>query len=124
VDVFSADENGKMLEVFDVPEGCSDLAGFESWRRTVWGSETVKSLGAQFFPQLAEDDLYVAPDQVQSFIEDCALLRSNLGLISRGAAASAVGRELDQEDVVSRRLANIEDAAARALAVGAGVVIW
>lgn len=124
VGVFTADENGKMLEVFDVPEGSSNLAGFESWRRTVWGSEAVRSLGAQFFPQLAKDDLYVYPDQVQGFIEECALLRSNLSLISRGSAASALDRELDQEEVVSWRLANIEDAAARALAVGAGVVIW
>lgn len=67
--------------VFDTPESCSDLAGFESWRKTV-------------------------------------------GLISRDSAASALGREVDQEEVVSRRLANIEDAAARAQRVGGGVVVW
>ncbi len=124
MDVFSVDENGKMLEVCDVPEGCSDLAGFESWRMTVWGSDAVRALSAQFFPRLAEADLYVAPGQVQSFLEECALLRSNLGVISQGSAASALGRELDQEEVVSWRLANIEAAAQRALRVGGGVVVW
>ncbi|WP_167407339.1 hypothetical protein [Streptomyces swartbergensis] len=43
--------------VLDVPEGCADSAGFESWRRTVWGSETVRSPSARFLPVLAESDL-------------------------------------------------------------------
>ena len=123
MDVFSVDENGKMHEVFDVPEGCSDLAGFESWRTKVWGSEAVRGLGAQFFPQLAESDLYVAPDQVQSFIEECALLRGSLSLIARRPEGPEDPDERFLEQI-SRRLANVEDAASRARAVGAGVVIW
>lgn len=124
VDVFVVGDDGKW-DVLDVPEGCSDLAGFESWRRTVWGSEAVRSLGARFFPVLASEDiLEIWPGELSAFVEECALLRSNLGLISRDAAASAVGRELDQEEAVSRRLTNIEDAAARAQRVGGGVVVW
>jgi hypothetical protein len=43
VDVFVRDANGEW-RVLDVPEGCDDSAGFEAWRRTVWGSEAVRSL--------------------------------------------------------------------------------
>ncbi|MFJ8468439.1 hypothetical protein [Streptomyces swartbergensis] len=58
VDVFVRDADGEW-RVPDVPEGCADSAGFESWRRTVWGSETVRSLGARHLPVLAESNLLV-----------------------------------------------------------------
>ena len=64
-------------EVLDVPEGVSDLAGFESWRTTVWGSEAVRSLGAEFFPVLATGDLTVPPEQVPDFRRECAALRAD-----------------------------------------------
>jgi hypothetical protein len=116
VDVFLGDADGKMLKVIDTPEGASDLAGFESWRRTVWGSGTVRSLGARFFPQLANSDLYVDADEMPAFIEECTLLRGHLAMI-----AEAGGSGLD---TVSFRLGNIEAAAARALELGACVVVW
>jgi len=115
VHVYLADANGKMRDVLDTPEGTSDLAGFESWRITVWGSETVRSLGARFFPQLADRDLYVPADQLAAFVEECALLRRDVTLIAGQNAA---------EEQVSFRLGNIEAAAARALDLGACVVIW
>lgn len=122
VDVFVTGADDKM-QVLDVPDGCSDLAGFESWRTTVWGSPAVRSLGATFFPQLAQGDLYVAADEVPGFVAECALLRGGLELVARRADGPV---EADQRLVeqVSQRLANIEAAAVRARAVGAGVVIW
>ncbi|MFE7395037.1 hypothetical protein ACFU9K_49015, partial [Streptomyces sp. NPDC057582] len=64
--VFVVDADGKR-QVLEVPEGCSDLAGFERWRTSVWGSEVVRSLGATFFPVLADADLQVAAGQVPEF---------------------------------------------------------
>ncbi|MFI6856229.1 hypothetical protein [Streptomyces sp. NPDC050416] len=64
VDVFVRDTDGEW-RVLDVPEGCSDSAGFEAWRRTVWGSEAVRSLGARHLPVLAEDNLFVEADEVR-----------------------------------------------------------
>ncbi|MFB8237547.1 hypothetical protein ACFC58_13445 [Kitasatospora purpeofusca] len=84
VHVFVVGEDGKR-NLLDVPEGSSDLAGFERWRTSVWGSEVVRSLGATFFPVLAGGDLTVAPDQVADFLDECALIRSNLELVAAGA---------------------------------------
>lgn len=122
VDVFIPGEDGAMKEVLDVPEGCSDLAGFESWRTDVWGSEAMRSLGARFFPVLADADLKVAPGQVPDFRRECVLVRSNLDLLAR--RADPAGSHAEYVWQISERLANIEDAAMRAERIGAGVVIW
>jgi hypothetical protein len=121
VDVFVVGEDGH-IDVLPVPDGCSDLAGFERWRTTVWGSEAVRSLGATYFPVLADGDLDVAPDQVADFRAECALIRDNIELIAAGDcprhdhAAHVEG--------IAYRLKNIEDAAVRAQELGGGVRIW
>ncbi|MFB7454869.1 hypothetical protein [Streptomyces sp. NPDC056194] len=81
VDVFVVGGNGK-IDVLDTPEGCSDLAGFESWRTSVWGSEAVRSLGASFFPVLANEDLTVFPDHVTDLLAECAVVRNNLEAVA------------------------------------------
>jgi hypothetical protein len=122
--VFAPGEGGRK-EVLDTPAGSGDLAGFESWRTTVWGSDAVRRLGCRLFPVLATGDLTVAPDQVAEFLRECALLRANLTVV---APHPNPNRPQDQHaetiDTVSVRLANIEAAAARAHASGHGVVIW
>ncbi|MGF1426092.1 hypothetical protein [Kitasatospora sp. LaBMicrA B282] len=122
MDVFLVDQGGR-LKVLDVPVGASDLAGPERWRTIVWGSETVRSLGARFFPVLATgDQLAVAPDQVPAFLDECALLRANLELVARAAdSAKPLDRSVQQ---ISARLRNIEHACARAEQAAGGVLIW
>ncbi|GAB3427973.1 hypothetical protein [Flindersiella endophytica] len=120
VDVFVYAEDGQ-LEVLDTPEGCQDLAGFESWRTTVWGSEVVRSLGARFFPLLAEGDLTVEPSQVPAFLRECALLRVSIEQIA--AADPTKDRDRYREQI-SVRLANIQIAAGRAIGAGGGVLVW
>ncbi|MFE5817239.1 hypothetical protein [Streptomyces sp. NPDC056479] len=121
VDVFLRDPNGEW-RVLDVPEGCDDSAGFEVWRETVWGSGTVRSLGARFLPGLAGDDLYVEADEVPDFLDEVALLRANLELI---ATTTRRPRELpEHRGQIERRLDNIEASALRAREVGGGVLIW
>jgi hypothetical protein len=121
VDVFVVGADGAR-QVLDVPDGCSDLAGFESWRTRVWGAEVVRSLGARFFPVLADADLYVEPEQVPAFLCECVLLRENLEEIVSGTDPVRTVEELRHQ--ISERLTNIEDAAGRAQAVGGGVLIW
>ncbi|MGW1373081.1 hypothetical protein ACWD6P_02220 [Streptomyces sp. NPDC002446] len=121
VDVFVVGADGEP-QVQDVPDGCSDAAGFESWRTRVWGAEVVRSLGAVFLPVLAEADLQVEPEQVPAFLRECLLLRENL---ERIAADTEDVRTIEEHrGVISVRLAIIEDAARRASAMGGGVLIW
>ncbi|WP_431683438.1 hypothetical protein [Kitasatospora sp. KL5] len=121
VDVFVTGADGR-TEVLDVPEGVSDLAGFESWRTTVWGSEAVRSLGTEFFPVLATGDLRVAAEQVPDFRRECAALRADLERVARGADSAKAPEEHVRQ--ISARLRNIEDACDRARAVGGGVLVW
>ncbi|WP_189925417.1 hypothetical protein [Kitasatospora xanthocidica] len=121
VDVFTADENGES-RFLDVPKGSSDLAGFESWRTTVWGSDTVRSLGARFFPQLAGDDLRVPPEDVPEFIEEALLLQSNIeSIAARMDSPKPVAQRVGE---IAGRLNNILDAAHRASRIRGGVQIW
>ncbi|MFI8830805.1 hypothetical protein ACIGPN_07235 [Streptomyces afghaniensis] len=121
VDVFVRDANGEG-RLLDVPEGCSDSAGFESWRRTVWGSEAVRSLGARHLPVLAEDNLFVEAGEVPGFLREVALLRANLELI---AATTERPRGIaERRHQLDSRLRNIEATALRALESGGGVLIW
>ncbi|MET7569872.1 hypothetical protein ABZT04_15425 [Streptomyces sp. NPDC005492] len=115
VDVFLRDADGRW-NVLDVPEGCNDSAGFENWRETVWGSPTVRALGATHFPVLASSDLYVEASDVPEFLREVELVRANLDAVAAGAGERA--------DLVGSRLDNIEEAALRAREIGGGVLIW
>ncbi|MEU0433552.1 hypothetical protein ABZ153_18315 [Streptomyces sp. NPDC006290] len=121
VDVFVVGDDGQ-VDVLDVPEGSSDLAGFERWRTSVCGSDAVRSLGASFFPALAGGDLKVFPDQVTDFLAECALIRNNLEVVAPRTDPSKTHAEYAGQ--ISERLRNIEDAAERAQAVAGGVLIW
>ncbi len=121
VDVFVVGDDGE-VNLLDVPDGCSDMAGFESWRREVWGSAVVRSLGARFFPELAVGDLTVAPDQLSDFLVECALIRSNLETVTPRRDPAL--RDEGYIRTVSARLANIEAAAGRARGCGGGVIVW
>jgi len=128
------------MDILDEPAGVSCLAGFESWRHDVWGSERVRALGAEFFPRLAHEDLYIAQEQIEQFQRECRLLRENIEIVAFGTGPlnpkatyfiAAAKRSVDPPDshaafleTVSKRLANIEAAVQRAVDVEGGVVIW
>ncbi|XVQ09869.1 hypothetical protein ACQP1W_46375 [Spirillospora sp. CA-255316] len=115
VHAFVMDDGGEM-SLLDADEPGSDLAGFESTRGDLWGSEIVRSLGTRFLPTLDGGDLYVMPEDVDEFLAECELVRANV------AAIAATTRY--QDDYISRRLGNIIAAAHRAKAVEGGVLIW
>ncbi|WP_205633281.1 hypothetical protein [Mycobacteroides immunogenum] len=123
MDVFIIRDDDDFV-VLDVPEGVSDLAGFESWRRTIWGSDTVRSLGAEFLPQLkCESWVRIPPHKVWGFMEEIALLQNNLELIAmrQGDARKSFVQNVYE---IGSRLNNFHAAAQRALSIRGGVIIW
>jgi hypothetical protein len=121
VEVFVLDENGD-THFLDTPDCCENLAGFESWRTSVWGSEAVRALDLRFFPVLATGDLTVTPDEVPDFVVETKIFRANLADIAPDGDEHHT-REWFL-DTISQRLANIQIAAGRALGVGGGIRVW
>ncbi|MEU1476497.1 hypothetical protein [Streptomyces sp. NPDC005760] len=121
VEVFVREPDGK-LRILDVPEGVYQSGGFESWRKTVWGSEFVRSLGARFLPVLAADDLYVEAADVPEFRREVALLRSRLDEVAEGTQRPRTLKE--HRDDLDTRLRIIEESIRKALESGGGVLIW
>jgi len=105
------------FRLVDGPEGGSDLAGFESARTKLWGSEAVVELGAVFFPQLREGDLYVQPEEVTAFRAECEVLAAHAEVLL--TRASGYG-----EGYIATRLQNITNAANHAAKIGGGILIW
>ncbi|MGW7255929.1 hypothetical protein [Streptomyces sp. NPDC054834] len=85
----------KEFEVLGTPDGCNDSAGFESWRRKVWGSDVARPLGARYLPLLDGDRMEVPTAQLPLFLEEIALLRARMDVI-----CAAV--ELRPSHIVSR----------------------
>ncbi|MFF0295982.1 hypothetical protein ACFYST_20915 [Kitasatospora sp. NPDC004614] len=92
------------------------LAGFESTRKRLWGSEAMRDLGARFFPRLDGYDLYAEPDEIDEFLAECDLVRPHLDQLAAQGGYDA--------DYVAERFDNIVAAARRAKAVGGGIVVW
>lgn len=115
VDVFFREPGGGM-RVLDVPAGCNDSAGFESWRHKVWGSDAVRALGARFLPRVFDEWMEVPAGELPGLLDEIALLRARLDPI---AAAVEV-----HPTALGKRLDNIEAAARRAQELGAWVIIW
>jgi len=120
--------------------GESLAAGPENWRTSVWGSPQVRTLGAVYFPQLAEGDLRVTAGDLPAFLQECALLSEHLDAIAGGVDLSArkgiavnmgtgtmtaIGSShVVLREQVSLRRANIEVAARRALRVHGELAMW
>ncbi len=53
-----------------------DAAGFESYRKTLWGAPSLVSRGCRFFPQLDGADLFVYPKDLNAFADECRKIES------------------------------------------------
>ncbi|WP_327175992.1 hypothetical protein OG599_12125 [Streptomyces sp. NBC_01335] len=124
VSVFVLDDGTGESHVLDTPEDCSDLAGPEVWRTSVWASEAVRALGARFFPELAEGWLVAQPDEVFALLDECALVRENLVSVARRRNNAGDVPLADAVRSIGDRLTNVEAACHRALAIGGGVLVW
>ncbi len=107
----------------------NELAGFESWRASVWGSGVVRRHGLHVLPCLAEGDLYASGPLLEELAADISRFQKSLKpivaeLLDEG---THIVSNADPYETVRFRLANIEEAVrlARAIPDGAGeVVIW
>ncbi|MGW1071600.1 hypothetical protein [Streptomyces sp. NPDC002537] len=111
--VYDADGGHDFLE--DLEYG-DTLAGFESTRTRLWGSEAIRALSSRFFPRLDGADLFVEPDEIDDFLAECEALRPHLDHLAEQSGYYA--------DYVTQRFDNIVAAALRAKAKGGGIVVW
>jgi hypothetical protein len=115
VHAYRRDSSGS-IQFIDEPPG-THVAGFESWRTKVYGSEYVRGLGARLLPLLAETDLFVeTPAELDELEADCGLVLANVAEV-----ASAAG---DRPDRVALRIGNIQQAIERAREHDGYVVVW
>ncbi|MFD8566115.1 hypothetical protein [Streptomyces sp. NPDC059639] len=120
VEVFVRDRDGEM-RILDVPDDVYQSGGFESWRRTVWGS-AARSVGARLLPRLAVDDLYVEAPDVPALLAEVDLLRTHAAELARATARVCTSEQ--QRRGIEQRLRIIEESCRKALEIDGGVLIW
>jgi hypothetical protein len=74
--------NGSTVEELDVLDASQSVAGVESTRKGLWGSTQVIERGASLLPQLAEGALWVEPEDLDKFRQECELLLRHVVEIS------------------------------------------
>lgn len=102
-------------------------AGFESWRKSVWGSGAVRALGLHILPSLATTDVRVSGQELAALEGEVNVLRAGLrgvvdALLEQGVQVVSNG---DPYATVLARLENIGEAVRRAreMANGGGEVV-
>jgi hypothetical protein len=106
------------------PDGM-DLAGPESWRTKVWGSRSIRRIGARFLPALVSvhNADVVAPGEIPAFLNEVTLVRAHLTRLA--AETCTPDRTLTYHtDHISSRLDSIEASALHARRIGGGLLIW
>ncbi|MFE7647219.1 hypothetical protein [Streptomyces phaeoluteigriseus] len=106
------------------PDG-TDLAGPESWRTKVWGSPSIRRIGARFLPALVDvdDGEVVAPARIPAFLDEIALVRAESTRLATETCTP--DRTVEQHTRhIESRLDGIEASARYAQRLGAGLLIW
>jgi hypothetical protein len=70
-------ETGAELEFTDWTDG-HYMAGPENARTNLWGSDAVKQRWARFLPQLADSNLWVAPQDLDAFVKEVSSLLADV----------------------------------------------
>ena len=68
------------LEWIDMPEPGAELAGFESTRKTFWGSTMAQRLGLRLVTELEHHDVYAEGDALAVLEHEIDILMKNLHL--------------------------------------------
>jgi len=79
----------------------NDVTGDEACRKTLWGSQSLTSRRAKYFPQLVSNDLHVYPHELDSFAEECQMIND---------VAATIALEVYQDE---SKASDIEDYVAR-----------
>jgi hypothetical protein len=115
VSVFVFDKEGEEFEI-ELEEG-KDLAGFESSRYKLYGSELAENLGLKLLSQLKHHDLWGIKDEKLNELEN------ELKIILENIKAFSQVSEF-KEEYIKWRVQNILDAVQIARKVNGAVVIW
>jgi hypothetical protein len=112
VDTYIYDENGEMKYL--QAESGKDLAGFESYRNTFYGSDFVKSLNLKKLYSLREGDLWAEGKELNELETEVKTFMKNLDKFVR---------RIEDKLHFEFRLQNILDAIKKAKEIGGGVVV-
>ncbi|MFF8192841.1 hypothetical protein ACF05L_18695 [Streptomyces bobili] len=110
------------------PDG-TDLAGPESWRTKVWGSPSIRRIGARLLPALVDlhqsdaDGDVVAPARIPAFLDEIALVRAELTRLATETCTPDRTVEQHARHIASRP-DSIEASARYARRLGGGLLIW
>ena len=115
VNVYTRAPDGKMV-VVDPAEPADELAGFESYRRQLYGSEAARALGLRLLPTLDGDNLYAEGADLDRLRAEAETALANIERFKAETQATAEG--------LRPRFENIIAATRRAAELGGGVVIW
>lgn len=115
VNVYVMDEAGEMVEQ-EPKKASEEMAGFEVYRTTFYGSDLAKRLGLTLLPTLVVGNIYAEGKQINQ-------LKAEAEVMLREAAAFAeqVGRDADHVEFYAD---NIRKACIRARKMQGRVVIW
>lgn len=92
----------------------AELAGFEAWRSSVYGSAAVRRRGSHFLPQLASADLVLEGADLTAFQKECAALLRDVVELSAELSVNV--------ETLRYRLSNIASATEQAIAIDG--VVW
>ena len=99
------------------PESHSEeLAGFESWRKTVYGSRAAQSLDLKLLSSLATEDVYARGVDLQRLQVEIETALANLSIFAEESGADV--------NSIRFRFENIIKAVRKAINIRGGVVIW
>lgn len=115
VNIYTRAPDGKMI-IVDPAEHAVELAGFESYRQKLYGSNAALALGLRLLPQLDRGDLYAEGADVDRLRTEAQTALANIEQFEAEANATA--------ESLRPRFENIAAAARRAAELGGGVVIW
>ena len=63
-------------------ESQNELFGFENWRKTVWGSNTLKDLNCDLLCSLKHKDIYAENENILLLKNEIEILKKNIPFIS------------------------------------------
>lgn len=115
VNVYTRNDTGAM-QIVEPAEGLHELAGFESYRHGLYGSEAARSLGFVLLPTLAASDIYAEGEQVTQLQREAEIALANIARFELEARTTA--------EHLRSRFQNIIRACKHAASIGGGVVIW
>ncbi len=117
INSYNRDAETNEIQLFDVEEHSQELGGFESCRKTLWGSHTAERFGLVLLLTLRESDLYAEGEDLLQLETEAQTILQFIDVFALETHHS--------EEFIYHRTQNILQAIAKAREVeNGGVVIW